>query len=140
MKHIHSIYALVIGSVIAPLFAFAQFGPYNTASGYLPNQGFGGFGGGNGGYGYQTRGGRIGDIESLIALAQTFLGYAQVLIFLVALFYFLWAAYSFVKGDPATGGKMLMNAVIGIVVAILAFSIIPLVCFLTQAGGRACGL
>ena len=116
-------------------FSFPQY--YQTGS--LGGGGFGG-GGGNGGYGYQTRGARIGDIESLITLANVLLGYIQIGIFLVALFFFLRGAFLIVKGDMAGGGKMLLNAAIGAAVAILAFSIIPLICFLTQSNGRACGL
>ncbi len=144
MKHIRTLYALITASVITPLFAFAQFGPYQ--SGYQPANpqlfyggGFGG--GGGGGYGYQTRAAQFGNIESLIALAQTLLGYAQVIIFVIALFFFLFAAFKFVKGDVAGGGKTLGFAVIGVVIALLAFSIIPLLCFITQSGGgRACNL
>lgn len=146
MKHIRTIYATVLASVITPLIAFAQFttgGPYygGIGGGYsvgVPS--YAGAYGGGGGFGYQTRGARFGDIESLITLAQTLLGYFQVFVFIIALFFFLYAAFLFVKGDAAGGGKMLLNAVYGILIAILAFSIIPLVCFLTQAGGRACGL
>lgn len=145
MKYIRTLYAIVVASVVTPLVAFAQFttgGPYygGIGGGYtvgVPNYA-GGYG--NGGFGYQTRSARFGDIESLITLGQTLLGYFQVIIFLVALFFFLFAAFKFVKGDAAGGGKMLLNAVWGLAIALLAFSIIPLLCFITQAGGRACGL
>ena len=146
MKHIHTLYVTVVASVITPFIAFAQFstgGPYygGIGGGYsvgVPNYA-GAYGGG--GFGYQTRSARFGDIESLIMLAQTLLGYAQVFVFIVALFFFMSAAFKFVKGDAAGGGKMLQNAVIGLVVALLAFSIIPLLCFLVgSTGGRACAL
>ncbi len=95
--------------------------------------------GGSGYYG-QTRGLQINSFPSVLGIINTILGYMQVGIFLVALFYFLRGAYLIVTGDMAGGGKMLLNAAIGVAAAILAFSIIPLVCFLTQASGDACRL
>ena len=144
MKHIRTIYVTVVASVITPFIAFAQYPGFNNGPAFNFGQYYQtgvGIGGGNGGYGYQTRSARFGDIESLIMLAQTLLGYVQVFIFIVALFFFMFAAFKFVKGDAAGGGKMLQNAVIGLVVALLAFSIIPLLCFLVgSTGGRACAL
>jgi hypothetical protein len=139
MKHIRIIYGIVLASVIAPLFSFAQGG-----GSYGMQQFFGGgqFGGGGGGGSYygQTRGLQINNFQSILGIINTLLGYMQVGIFLIALFYFLKGAFLIVKGDMAGGGKMLGLAAVGVAVAILAFSIIPLVCFITQSNGPACWL
>lgn len=139
MKYIRAAYGFVIASVITPLSAFAQ--------GFSNMQGFSfpqyyqqtGAGPGTSYYG-QTRGLQVNNFQSVLGVINTLLGYMQVGIFLIALFYFLRGAYLIVKGDMAGGGKMLLNAAIGVAAAILAFSIIPLVCFVTQSSGPACWL
>ena len=146
MKHIRTIYGVVIASIVTPIITFAQ-GGFNMQGFSFPqyNQtgsGFdgGGFGGGGGGSFYgQTRGLQITNF-SILDLLNKLLGYMQVGIFLVALFFFLKGAYLIVTGDMAGGGKMLLNAAIGVAAAILAFSIIPLVCLITQSNGPACWL
>lgn len=148
MKHIRTLYATVVASVSTPLVAFAQFttgGPYygGIGGGYtvgVPSYA-GAYGGGGSYYGQTRSNLQFNNIQSLIGLANTLLGYIQVIIFLVALFYFLWAAYDFVTGNVKAGTPKLGYAALGIVVAILAFSIIPLICFLTSAqNGPACQL
>lgn len=143
MKKIRTIYGVAVASIITPLLTFAQ--PYLPQNGgYQLNSQFssgGSFGGGAGGSYYgQTRGLQITSFQSILGIINTLLGYMQVGIFLVALFYFLKGAYLIVQGDMAGGGKMLLNAAIGVAAAILAFSIIPLVCFITQSNGPACWL
>lgn len=139
MKHIRTLYGIAIASVVTPLITFGQpiYGSYGQNSQFLGGSGFGGSGGS---YYGQTRGLQINNFSSILGIINTILGYMQVGIFLVALFYFLYGAYLIVKGDMAGGGKMLLNAAIGVAAAILAFSIIPLVCFLTQSSGPACFL
>ena len=137
MKYIRTVYGVVIASVVAPLYAFAQFGGLNIGGGY--GSGVNQFTTGGSYYG-QTRGLQINSFQSILGIINTLLGYMQVGIFLVALFFFLRGAYAMVTGDIAGGGKMLLNAAIGVAVAILAFSVIPLVCFITQSNGPACWL
>ena len=142
MKNIRAVSGIVITSVVAPLVAFAQYGfsggfqgPMIGAGAYpVPGMGIGGS------YYGQTRGLQITSFQSVLGVVNTLLGYMQVGIFLVALFYFLLGAYSMVKGDVAGGSKKLMYAALGVAAAILAFSIIPLVCFVTQSSGPACFL
>lgn len=145
MKHINIVYGVVIASIVTPLLTFAQA----FQSGYQINPQFGGGFGGGGQFGSgfgggfqsgQTRGLQINNFQSILGIINTLLGYMQVGIFLVALFFFLRGAYMMVTGDIAGGGKMLLNAAIGVAAAILAFSIIPLVCFITQSNGPACWL
>ena len=138
MKNIRTIYGVVIASVVTPLIAFAQFG-FGGGSGAGINQ-FGGGGLGGGSYYGQTRGLQITSFQSILGIVNTLLGYMQVGIFLVALFYFLWGAYDIVKGNVGDGGKKMGYAAAGAAAAILAFSIIPLVCFITQSNGPACWL
>ncbi len=145
MKYIRTIYGAVIASVVMPLFALAQ--PYLPEyGGYQINSQFGGgnqFGGGQfggGSYYGQTRGLQVTNFSSVLGIINTLLGYMQVGIFLVALFYFLWGAYLMVTGDVAGGGKKMGYAAVGIGAAILAFSIIPFVCFVVGSQGPACRL
>jgi len=144
MKHIRTIYGVVIASIVTPLLTFAQ--PYLPEyGGYQINSQFGGggFGGGNqfgGSYYGQTRGLQVTNFSSVLGIINTLLGYMQVGIFLVALFYFLWGAYLMVTGDVAGGGKKMGYAAVGIGAAILAFSIIPFVCFVVGSQGPACRL
>ena len=142
MKNIRTIYGVVIASVVTPLIAFAQFG-FGGGSLYGSRAGinqFGGGGLGGGSYYGQTRGLQITSFQSILGIVNTLLGYMQVGIFLVALFYFLWGAYDIVKGNVGDGGKKMGYAAAGAAAAILAFSIIPLVCFITQSNGPACWL
>ncbi len=140
MKYIRAAYGFAIASVIAPLSTFAQQYGYPTiGAGAYPVPGMG-VGGQGGSYYGQTRGLQVNNFQSVLGVINTLLGYMQVGIFLVALFFFLKGAYLIVKGDMAGGGKMLLNAAIGVAAAILAFSIIPLVCFVTQSSGPACWL
>lgn len=140
MKHIRTIYGAVIASVVMPLFALAQ--PYLPEyGGYQVNSQFGGgnqYGGGS--YYGQTRGLQVTNFSSVLGIINTLLGYMQVGIFLIALFYFLWGAFLIVKGDIAGGGKKLGFAAVGVGAAILAFSIIPFVCFIVGSQGPACRL
>lgn len=140
MKYIRTGIGFVTASVIAPLYALAQgFGgpTFGFPQYYQTGVGFGGYGGS---YNGQTRGLQITSFQSVLQVINTLLGYMQVGIFLIALYYFLKGAYLMVKGDVGDGAKMLMNAAIGVAAAILAFSIIPLVCFVTQSNGPACWL
>lgn len=143
MKHIRTIYGLVIASIVAPLYTFAQYG-FQTGGGNFFGAGVnqfttgGQFGGGS--YYGQTRGLQVTSFQSILGIINTLLGYMQVGIFLVALFYFLWGAYEMVKGDVGDGAKKMGYAAVGVGAAILAFSIIPLVCFITQSNGPACWL
>lgn len=138
MKYIISLYGSIAGAVV-PFITHAQgynqFSPFNQYGGV---QQFGGVGYGGGGY--TTRSVPFTNIESIIALVQTLLGYAQVLIFLVAIGYFLYAASLFVRGNSSGGREALLYAMLGIVVGLLAFTIIPILCGVFQAGGRACNL
>lgn len=140
MKYIRTAISFVSASVIAPLYAFAQWGPgFNNPNAFsFPQYYQTGFGGPS--YSGQTRGLQITSFQSVLQVINTLLGYMQVGIFLIALYYFLKGAYLMVKGDVGDGAKMLMNAAIGVAAAILAFSIIPLVCFVTQSNGPACWL
>ena len=142
MKHIRTIYGAFIASIVMPLFAFAQ--PYLPEyGGYQINPQFGGgFGGNNFGGSYygQTRGLQVTNFSSVLGIINTLLGYMQVGIFLVALFYFLWGAYLMVTGDVSGGAKKMGYAAVGIGAAILAFSIIPFVCFVVGSQGPACRL
>ena len=149
MKHIRAIYGVVIASVIAPLYAFAQFGfgggfqPPMFGAGVNQYTTGGQFGGGNqygGSYYGQTRGLQVTNFSSVLGIINTLLGYMQVGIFLVALFYFLWGAYLMVTGDVSGGAKKMGYAAVGIGAAILAFSIIPFVCFVVGSQGPACRL
>lgn len=148
MKYIRTALGFITVSVIAPLYTFAQqWGPgFNNQNAfsfpqyYQTGSGFGGGAGMGGSFYGQTRGLQITSFQGVLGIINTLLGYMQVGIFLVALFYFLYGAYLMVKGDIADGGKMLMNAAIGAGAAILAFSIIPFVCFVTQSSGPACWL
>lgn len=138
MKYIRTATGFVTASVIAPLFALAQgfqSGGFSFPQYYQTGSGFAGSS-----YNGQTRGLQVTSFQSVLSLINTLLGYMQVGIFLVALFYFLKGAFLMVKGDIAGGSKMLLNAAIGVAAAILAFSIIPLVCFVTQSNGPACWL
>ena len=140
MKYICTIYGIAVVSVIAPLYAFAQFGGLNIGGGY--GMGVNQFttGGIGGSYYGQTRGLQITSFQSILGIINTLLGYMQVGIFFIALFYFLYGAYDMVGGDVAGGGKKMGYAAVGVAAAILAFSIIPLVCFITQSNGPACWL
>lgn len=138
MKYLRTIYGIAIASVITPLYTFAQWGPgFNNPNAFSFPQYYQSRFGAPGG---QTRGLQITSFQGVLQLLNTLLGYMQVGIFLVALFYFLYGAYLIVTGDVAGGGKMLLNGAIGVAAAILAFSIIPLVCFVTQSNGPACWL
>ncbi len=141
MKHIRTAYGTVIASALAPLYAFAQWGQpgFNNPNSFSFPQYYQ-TGSGMGSYYGQTRGLQVTSFQSVLGVINTLLGYMQVGIFLIALFYFLKGAWLIVKGDMAGGGKMLLNAAIGVAAAILAFSIIPLVCFVTQSSGPACQL
>lgn len=119
---------------------------FNNPNSYL-GRGFsfgGGWGGGSypgGVLGYgQTRPGRIGSFTDILVIAQRLLGYFQVIVFMTALFYLVWAGFLYARGNAKEAPGMILNAVIGILVALLAFTVIPLLCWLTQAGGQACGL
>lgn len=137
MKYIKALYGSIIGATL-PLITYAQgynqFAPFNQFGGVQQ------FGGGGYGGGYTTRSVPFTNIESIIALIQTFLGYAQVFIFLVAIGYFLFAAYLFISGNLAGGRTALLYAMLGVVIGLLAFTIIPILCGIFQAGGRACSL
>ena len=139
MKYIRTATGFVTASVIAPIITFAQgFGgqaAFSFPQYYQTGSGFGGAS-----YNGQTRGLQVTSFQSVLGLINTLLGYMQVGIFLIALFFFLKGAFLMVKGDIAGGSKMLLNAAIGVAAAILAFSIIPLVCFVTQSNGPACWL
>ena len=142
MKYFRSAYAIALASVVTPLVTFAQYGPYQ--SGYQVNPQFY-YGGGSsyGGYGGngQTRGAGITNLQSLLGIVQTLIGYFQVVIFLYAIFAFMQVAFGFVRGGkPDELWKKGQNAVIGILVALLAFSVIPLACWITQSSGPACNL
>ncbi len=143
MKHIRTIYGAVVAGAIAPLYAFAQYG-FQTGGGSFFGGGInqfttgGQFGGGS--YYGQTRGLQVTSFQSILGIINTLLGYMQVGIFLVALFYFLYGAYDMVGGDVGGGAKKMGYAAVGVGAAILAFSIIPLVCFITQSNGPACWL
>ena len=149
MKHIIRLFSSIVGAV-APFITYAQmpyYGPmptppsqqYNQYGGLGYNNPFGGYGGSSGGY--ATRAASITSIDQFITLAQTLLGYAQVLIFLLAIAYFLYAAFLFVKGDFGTGRTTLMWAVIGVIIGLFIFTIIPFLCWMFKAtGGRACTL
>ncbi len=76
----------------------------------------------------------------IINVVYTLIGYFQVIIFLTALVYLLRAAFLFTQGKEKEASPMILNAVIGIVVALLAFAVIPFICSITGAGGEACGV
>lgn len=145
MKHIRAIYGVAIASVVTPLFTFAQGGfsgmqGFSFPQYYQTGSGFSGGTGLGGSYYGQTRGLQITSFQSILGIINTLLGYMQVGIFLVALFYFLYGAYDMVGGDVGGGAKKMGYAAVGAGAAILAFSIIPLVCFITQSNGPACWL
>ncbi len=142
MKHIKTVYGILISTVVAPLVAFAQNPSFQQ--GFWPTNNYGvssyGQGGGFGNPYGQTRSGSITNFQQIITIIQTLLGYMQILVFVAAIFFFLKAAFHFVTGDPGTGSKTLGWAVIGVIIGLLSFTIIPFICFLTQSGGPACGL
>ncbi len=138
MKFIKNIFTSVVALAALPVTALAQQVYYG---------GQGGFGVGNNPFGFnqggfnqfgQTRPATIGSFDSIMLVAQRLLGYGQVIIFVTALFYLLFAAFKFAKGDAKDAPTMIMNAILGILLALLAFTIIPMVCWLTQSGGPAC--
>lgn len=149
MKIFKSAYASFIATLAIPFATHAQ-----DWGGGWTNQAFGNqnsylgggfsFGGGfnqGGGLGYgQTRPARIGSFNDILTIAQRLLGYFQVIVFMTALFYLIWAGWLYARGNAKEAPGMILNAVIGILVALLAFTVIPLLCWLTQAGGQACGL
>ena len=155
MKYLRSAYALALASVVTPLVTFAQYGPYLPQGGYQTNPQFY-YGGGTsyGGYGGngQARGAGITNLQSLLGIVQTLIGYFQVIIFLYALWSILRAALTMAGGgswrgssDGKGGGSkgasdQVLNAVYGILLALLAFSVIPLACWITQSSGPACNL
>lgn len=141
MKLFRSAY-LALASSALPLVAWAQTyfpgggGPQyyyggGGVGGYYGNTGFGGYNG-------QTRGAGVTNLQSLLSIVQTLIGYFQVIIFLVSIFYILKAALSFARGVPAW--EPIKFAVYGILIALLAFSVIPLACWITQSSGPACNL
>ena len=131
--------ALILSHIILPFVSFAQ--PFIPTPGVpigpIGGYGYGGYGGGYGGYG-----GRVGfrNIEDVVGFMRTLIGYGQVIIFLIALVFFLTAAFKFIKGDAAGGRDTLLWAVVGVVVALLAFTIIPVVCALLGANTPACNI
>lgn len=142
MKIINSVYAIILSTVVVPLTALAQIGGFGYTN---PGMGInqfttGGFGGGFTGSGnWQTRAPQFTNFNSLLGLAHQLLGYFQVVIFVLAILFALWGALLIViKGNFAEGRPYLLYAFVGVVIAILSFSIIPLACFFTQASGPAC--
>lgn len=133
MKFINSLYAIIISSAVVPFIALAQnsrFDPYGTDSFRSITPGV--IGSGFGGVNYQTRAVGITSFESLLALAQRLLGYFQVIIFVVAIAMALYGAFLIVtKGDFKEGRSFLAYAFVGVVIAILSFSIIPIACLMT---------
>ena len=138
MKLINSLYAIIISSAILPFTALAQLYRFDSFRSGTP----GGFGGGYGGSGnWSTRSYTITNFESLLGIAQTLLGYFQVIIFILAILFALVGAWKIIAGaDFEAGRKNLLYAFVGVVIAMLAFAIIPLACWLTQASGPACSL
>ena len=140
MKSIRTLYASLVASAALPLTAFAQFGQQNFGSNPFSFGITGGFNGGYGGGFGQTRPATIGSFDSLMLVAQRLLGYFQVVIFITALFFMLRGALLYVRGNAKDAQPMILNAVIGIVVALLVFTVIPLACWITQSSGPACGV
>ncbi len=116
MKFIRAIYGSILPLLAAPLISFAQF----------RNGGISRVGGSGGGF------------YALLDVGYKLIGYFQVIIFFVALVYLLRGAFLFTQGKEKEASPMILNAVIGIVVALLAFAVIPLICSVTGAGGEAC--
>ena len=131
-----------IASIAFPLIGFAQviFPPIG-GGGYFGPLG-GNYGGGGGGLGRYSGGGRVGftNIDQIIDFVRSLIGYGQVILFLVAIVFFLLAAYDFIKGDPGSGSKKLGYAIVGVIIALLAFTIIPVVCSLLHSNAPACGV
>lgn len=138
MKHLNSLYAIIVLSAVFPLTTFAQFGYQPNAMNI--NQFTGGFGSGlSGDRSWQTRAYTITNFTSLLNLAHTLLGYFQVIIFLLAiLFALVGALLIIVHGNFEAGRAYLLWAFVGAVIALLSFAIIPIACFFTQASGPAC--
>lgn len=129
MKFINSLYAIIVSSVVFPLTTFAQNSRFDPP-GFDSFRSFGGLGGFN----YQTRSLGITSFESLLALAQRLLGYFQVIIFVLAVMMALWGAGQIVvNGKFESGRGFLLYAFVGVIIAILSFSIIPIVCQITGA-------
>ncbi len=162
MKFIRATYGSLLVLFSTPITAFAQPGqnypadPYvnslyqNSVPPSLLNNSYGGGysfpganlpplnAGGSYGRGISRVGGSGGGFYALLDVGYKLIGYFQVIIFFVALVYLLRGAFLFTQGKEKEASPMILNAVIGIVVALLAFAVIPLICSVTGAGGEAC--
>ena len=142
----------LVANAIVPLTAFAQQGftgsynPFgfgssngNVFSNPAYYSGGGGYGGGFGGA-VQTRPAMpLNNLPSILGIAETILGYFQVIVFIVAIFYILKAALSYARGKPDY--TSIGFAILGMAIAILVFAVPSLICWLTQStGGAVCNL
>ena len=145
MKLLRIIYGSLLVSASLPLTSFAQgqnlppfLDPSLTGGGFRSGFNFGGGGGYGGGVGASRISTLNGGWPGVLRLVDILLGYFQVIVFLTALFYLLRGAFLFTTGKEKEAQPMILNAVIGIVVALLAFAVIPIICGITGAGGAAC--
>lgn len=81
----------------------------------------------------------IRSIEDVIRVMNTFIGWVQAILFVVAVIFILWAAYLYISsgGDPGkvdSARNYLIYAALGIAIVLLAYAIEPIVRQLLQAG------
>lgn len=111
--------SLIVANVLLPLLSFAQNVPFLEGF-YRP--------------GLTVRGrGGVGQVSGLcdiVRILNTFITWAQVVLFSLAVIMALYAAFLFItgKGENFKDAKnVLIYAAVGVGVALLAYSVVPLV-------------
>lgn len=116
-----------------PLLSFAQFNFFGSRGGSYGGGSYGG--GGYGGSGSVAQA-PVSSINDVIGIIDKLIGWGQAILFVIVAIFVLYAAYKFVIGGPE-GAKeargILIYAAVGVVVALLAYAVVPVVCNLTGA-------
>lgn len=118
--------SLIYSTALIPLVSFAFFhaGLY-----------------GGGGDGRRAVRAQITTFDELLNKIHIFIGWFQAIVFIAAIIWILYAALLFITKsyeDVKTPRTILIYAVVGIVVALLAYAVVPVICSIIGTGGQAC--
>lgn len=128
----------IIG-LFLPLLSFAQINFFGSRGGSYGGgvSGYGGGGYGGGGAAVQAP---VRSINDVIRVLDTLIGWAQAILFVIVAIMVLYAAYLYVLGQgeskTAKAKEVLIYAVVGTVIALLSYAVVPVVCNLL---GTSCG-
>ena len=107
-----------------PLLSFAQINFFGSAGRNNYGGGYSGFTGGGAAIQAPVR-----SVDDVLRIINTLIGWGQAILFVIVAIMVLFAAYKFVLNQDTAGARsILIYAAVGVVVALLAYAIPPVVC------------